>query len=226
MVQKGTPRRLDLMRLRLPAQEGRCCYCGCRIYIARDTPRAQSHWLSRVATWDHIVPRCRGGTRSPDNLALTCKMCNSAKGGRSLDDLGFEPSLPFGGSLGACDRRSMNGDPQQGPVIALPEAGPRQAVEYRPSAAAAGTTSTETLRLSSRRRPCRSSAWWPRPGKRCPRTVPPVRSSCNASRGEWQIRHLGGHRNRGRSVAPPDREVAPCGARDRGCRTARDHLGG
>lgn len=37
-------------------------------------------------TLDHIVPISRGGTNSPDNIALACGHCNSSKGNKTLDE--------------------------------------------------------------------------------------------------------------------------------------------
>ena len=37
---------------------------------------------------DHIVPRSRGGSDRPSNLALSCHACNSAKGDRTAEEFG------------------------------------------------------------------------------------------------------------------------------------------
>lgn len=51
-------------------------------------------------TWDHIVPRSRGGDeRSWTNSITACKKCNSKKGNMLLEEAGmtllFEPTIPF-----------------------------------------------------------------------------------------------------------------------------------
>lgn len=33
-------------------------------------------------TWDHVVPRKKGGEGSPENLQTLCRRCNSRKGDR------------------------------------------------------------------------------------------------------------------------------------------------
>src|SRR4051794_34512682 len=96
MARKTAQRRLDLMRRRIKEQGSQCFYCGCHLYIPTDTPVKARHWLSRPATWDHLLPRCQGGTRRQENLVLACKACNNAKAGRTLTDLGFRPFLPYG----------------------------------------------------------------------------------------------------------------------------------
>lgn len=45
------------------AYGGRCVYCG----------------VSGSSTMDHIEPLIRGGAHEPENLAVSCKSCNSAK---------------------------------------------------------------------------------------------------------------------------------------------------
>jgi 5-methylcytosine-specific restriction endonuclease McrA len=47
-----------------------CAYCGRTIGY-------------KTATLDHIVPRARGGADGPENLTLSCKRCNQAKGCRT-----------------------------------------------------------------------------------------------------------------------------------------------
>ena len=48
-----------------------CVYCGRRL-------------AKGEVTRDHITPRAGGGDSSPDNLAPSCRLCNRAKGDRSL----------------------------------------------------------------------------------------------------------------------------------------------
>lgn len=49
---------------------GRCEYCR--------APQVASAYTFHV---EHVVPRCRGGVDHPDNGALSCWSCNSAKAG-------------------------------------------------------------------------------------------------------------------------------------------------
>ncbi len=61
----------------------RCAYCG-----------------RSASTIDHIIPRSRGGVDSWENLVAACHGCNSAKGDRTLAQLGwklrFAPGTPRG----------------------------------------------------------------------------------------------------------------------------------
>jgi 5-methylcytosine-specific restriction endonuclease McrA len=43
-----------------------CNYCGCSLTI-------------HTATYDHVVPLCRGGNDSEENMVLACGFCNKAK---------------------------------------------------------------------------------------------------------------------------------------------------
>lgn len=36
--------------------------------------------------WDHIVPRSRGGSNTPENLAPACRKCNSSKSNRTPEE--------------------------------------------------------------------------------------------------------------------------------------------
>jgi 5-methylcytosine-specific restriction endonuclease McrA len=50
---------------RLAQRDGRKCrYCG----------------RKRALTIEHLTPLCRGGSRSRDNLGISCKQCNFLKG--------------------------------------------------------------------------------------------------------------------------------------------------
>ncbi len=41
-------------------------------------------------TLDHVVPRCRGGLSTWENLVTACEKCNGRKGGRSLRESGMK----------------------------------------------------------------------------------------------------------------------------------------
>jgi 5-methylcytosine-specific restriction endonuclease McrA len=53
------------------AQNHRCCYCGIRF---SDDPRSES-----FATWEHVLPRARGGSDTLKNLVLACHACNAGR---------------------------------------------------------------------------------------------------------------------------------------------------
>lgn len=38
------------------------------------------------ATRDHVVPKSRGGSNDPSNIALSCAECNQEKGALTLDE--------------------------------------------------------------------------------------------------------------------------------------------
>jgi 5-methylcytosine-specific restriction endonuclease McrA len=62
------------------AQGGRCAYCQAPMGVTLGRPGAGD------ATWDHVVPRSRGGTSAATNLVLACWACNSAKGSMTQDE--------------------------------------------------------------------------------------------------------------------------------------------
>lgn len=50
--------------------QGRCQYCGRRFNM-------------RDLTYDHVIPRTRGGTASWENIVTCCRSCNLRKGGKT-----------------------------------------------------------------------------------------------------------------------------------------------
>lgn len=50
--------------------QGRCQYCGQRFNM-------------KDVTYDHVIPRARGGTASWENIVTCCRSCNLRKGGRT-----------------------------------------------------------------------------------------------------------------------------------------------
>jgi len=74
---------------------------GRRTVLARDTYSCQ--YCGRQPdrselTLDHVLPRCRGGQTSWDNLVTACKRCNGRKGNRTPREAGMrlrtQPSAP------------------------------------------------------------------------------------------------------------------------------------
>jgi 5-methylcytosine-specific restriction endonuclease McrA len=55
---------------------GKCIHCQSELHVLHDgTPIGE-------VTVEHIVPRSRGETDDPKNLALACARCNHSKGKR------------------------------------------------------------------------------------------------------------------------------------------------
>ena len=57
---------------------GRCYYCGAVL--------VKSHPKERRLTWDHKVPKSKGGTNIQGNLVMACLQCNQEKGTLSADE--------------------------------------------------------------------------------------------------------------------------------------------
>ncbi len=53
-----------------------CQYCG-------------DKFRTTDLTFDHVVPRCRGGQTTWDNIVTACRQCNSVKGWQSPDQCGM-----------------------------------------------------------------------------------------------------------------------------------------
>lgn len=54
--------------------EGKCVYCG----------------SSTRLTMDHVVPLCKGGRKTWENVVTACYRCNNKKGSRTLKQLGWK----------------------------------------------------------------------------------------------------------------------------------------
>lgn len=55
-------------------QKGECAYCA----------RVCDHECR--GTIDHVIPRCRGGRNTRENMVFACRQCNAAKGDKLPDD--------------------------------------------------------------------------------------------------------------------------------------------
>jgi 5-methylcytosine-specific restriction endonuclease McrA len=60
-----------------------------RAGVLRRDGRRCAYCTRRADTIDHIVPRSRGGTHSWENCVAACRLCNSRKADRLLDELGW-----------------------------------------------------------------------------------------------------------------------------------------
>jgi 5-methylcytosine-specific restriction endonuclease McrA len=65
----------------------------------RDKNSCQYCGSTRNLTIDHVVPRCRGGDDSWENLVVACSPCNTRKGNSFLEHIGMRllkrPRAPF-----------------------------------------------------------------------------------------------------------------------------------
>jgi len=52
---------------------GRCQYCGVRLSL-------------KTATYDHVLPRSRGGKTTWGNIVIACQRCNGLKGNRTPNE--------------------------------------------------------------------------------------------------------------------------------------------
>ncbi|WP_334176056.1 HNH endonuclease [Pseudoxanthobacter sp.] len=52
-----------------------CQYCGSKTDL----------------TFDHLIPRCRGGQTTWENVLAACSPCNLLKGSRSCEEIGLHP---------------------------------------------------------------------------------------------------------------------------------------
>lgn len=58
----------------------RRCPC-CHVQLVWRSPLKGRH-PPNVATIDHIIPKCQGGSDMPDNLFVMCATCNNKRGSR------------------------------------------------------------------------------------------------------------------------------------------------
>lgn len=71
------------MRRVIQARDGdHCRYCG-------DAVNWRDRKGAKGATYDHVIPVCLGGTDDSDNIVVSCRDCNSRKGGRTPEQAGM-----------------------------------------------------------------------------------------------------------------------------------------
>jgi len=77
---RGKPRRRAIVKFSRDnvflRDKGRCMYCGAEL-------------LRREATYDHVLPKSRGGQTSWENLVLACRSCNHGKANRTPLEAGM-----------------------------------------------------------------------------------------------------------------------------------------
>lgn len=66
--------RRAMKKKRMLARTPWCAYCGCALDF-------------RTATFDHVVPRARGGGGHPQNVVLACERCNGFKADHPVEAL-------------------------------------------------------------------------------------------------------------------------------------------
>lgn len=107
-------RGLKFSRFNVYTRDGFACqYCGEK----RPT---------RELTFDHVVPRVRGGPTTWENITTSCKPCNSRKGRRTCDKSGMFPlswprrphSLPIVSPVRDLDRAPIEWVPFLQPYVA------------------------------------------------------------------------------------------------------------
>lgn len=67
------------------AQNDRCHWCSRVMHFAIDKRASKLY-----ATFDHVTPRCQGGSNALDNLVLACFKCNHRRG--SSGDPNYRPN--------------------------------------------------------------------------------------------------------------------------------------
>jgi 5-methylcytosine-specific restriction endonuclease McrA len=58
-----------------------------REVLRRDNHACQYCGSTKRLTLDHIIPRCKGGLHTWDNVVTACERCNSTKGSRLLSEI-------------------------------------------------------------------------------------------------------------------------------------------
>lgn len=92
------PKSLKKKRTRaFEAQNGRCYYCGVRMWLESPRNLCKEYELSERAallvscTAEHLQARCEGGTDRQKNIAAACRFCNQTRHRRKqvLDPMQF-----------------------------------------------------------------------------------------------------------------------------------------
>ena len=122
-------------------------------------------------TFDHVVPRARGGVTAWENVVAACASCNLKKGSRSLKQVGFTLRRP----RGAPARRSCATSGASFPPTTCTTAGWTSSTgtpSSRPEGASSSRRGPRSGPSSSPTNPAPPPSW-PRSGRRsAPRSAP------------------------------------------------------
>lgn len=76
---RSMKRGVKFSRVNVYARDGwRCQYCGDRFAFGE-------------LSYDHVIPRARGGRTDWDNIVTACRGCNARKADRTCDEAGMFP---------------------------------------------------------------------------------------------------------------------------------------
>jgi hypothetical protein len=73
-----TAKKVYLRNRLAEAQNWKCCWCGCET-----VPESSKR---NSATIEHVIPRSKGGSNDPENLAMSCARCNQHRGTIDADE--------------------------------------------------------------------------------------------------------------------------------------------
>ncbi len=88
LYDKLPKRTVSFSRKNIFERDGyQCQYCGTK----PPSKRAALKWMEEKAlTFDHIVPRSRGGKTTWSNIVTACFKCNAKKGSKTTQELGWK----------------------------------------------------------------------------------------------------------------------------------------
>ena len=90
-------RLLDYVRL--PLSKIMSCKPSRSMIYKRDNHTCQYCGATKHLTIDHVIPRCRGGGDTWENLVVACSSCNTKKGNTLLEQTGMrltrQPRAPY-----------------------------------------------------------------------------------------------------------------------------------
>lgn len=72
------------------ATDWRCFYCDTRVRCGKCDPHVS---IRSLATLEHVVPRCHGGSYEDRNIVLACYPCNNARGCKGVSLTGRQLHL-------------------------------------------------------------------------------------------------------------------------------------
>lgn len=72
----------ELFQTLWSSQQGACALCGEVMLRNRFEAAHATLWRKHRATFDHIIPRSKGGADTQENLQLAHARCNKIKGNR------------------------------------------------------------------------------------------------------------------------------------------------
>ncbi len=90
VLSKNKMKRKQLRQQLWELQEGKCYWCDHSVTLPDEETGHVGYSSGLMATFDHVIPRCKGGSNDPKNIVIACHICNNLRG-----DMGIQATVEW-----------------------------------------------------------------------------------------------------------------------------------